>query len=81
MWRKRALIIIVIFATVAITERMLGRLWLGPDGRFGLFSWNIWSPDQSQRVIDPYTLSHFIHGYFFSECSGRFETSSRFLAD
>jgi hypothetical protein len=43
----------------------MGRLPLGPDGRFGLWESNIWSSEQSQRVADPYTFSHTIHGMLF----------------
>ena len=43
----------------------MGRLPLGPDGRFGLWEGNIWSSEQSQRVADPYTFSHLIHGMLF----------------
>lgn len=43
----------------------MGRLPLGPDGRFGLWEGNIWSSEQSQRVADPYSFSHAIHGMLF----------------
>jgi hypothetical protein len=43
----------------------MGRLPLGPDGRFGWIATDIWSSDQSQRVLDPYSLSHILHGFLF----------------
>jgi hypothetical protein len=51
--------------TVAAIELWMGRLPLGPDGRFGWWEGNIWSSGQSQRVADPYTFSHTIHGMAF----------------
>jgi len=50
---------------VAAVELWMGRLPLGPDGRFGWWEGNIWSSGQSQRVADPYTFSHTIHGMLF----------------
>jgi hypothetical protein len=50
---------------VAAAELWMGRLPLGPDGRFGWWEGNIWSSEQSQRVADPYTFSHTIHGMLF----------------
>ena len=43
----------------------MGRLLFGPDGRFGFFEWNIWSREQSQRLVDPYSFSHVVHGLLF----------------
>lgn len=43
----------------------MGRLPLGPDGRFGWWEGNIWSSEQSQRFADPYSLSHIVHGVLF----------------
>jgi hypothetical protein len=57
-------IFLVIVATAA-TEAWMGRLPLGPDGHFGWIETDIWSSEQSQRVLDPYSLSHIIHGFLF----------------
>ena len=51
-------------ATAAV-EIWLGRLPLGPDGHFGWLETDIWSSSQSQRVLDPYSLSHIVHGFLF----------------
>jgi hypothetical protein len=56
---------IAILAVTAAVELWMGRLPLGPDGRFGLWESNIWSSEQSQRFADPYTFSHAIHGMLF----------------
>ncbi|MBI1178584.1 DUF2585 family protein [bacterium] len=61
--------ILISFATIcAITagiELAMGRLPFGPDGRIGLWEGDIWSSEQSQRIADPYTFSHMIHGMLF----------------
>jgi hypothetical protein len=60
--------VIAVLAIVALAggiELYMGRLPLGPDGRFGLWAGNIWSSEQSQRLADPYSLSHVVHGLLF----------------
>ena len=67
-FRQNTWIIIAVIAILAVTaavELWMGRLPLGPDGRFGLWEGNIWSSEQSQRFADPYTFSHVIHGMLF----------------
>jgi hypothetical protein len=57
--------VVVVLALTATIELGLGRLPLGPDGRFGLWEGNIWSAGQSQRFADPYSVSHVVHGVLF----------------
>lgn len=57
--------VVAVFIITAVAEKSLGRLVWGPDGHFGLYSSDVWSSEQSQRVIDPYSPSHFIHGIVF----------------
>ncbi len=54
----------IVFGTIAI-EWWMGRLPFGPDGRFGWFEGDIWSAAQSQRVADPYSVTHIVHGFLF----------------
>src|SRR5688572_6775919 len=54
----------VILVTIVV-EVWMGRLWFGPDGRFGWLETDIWSSSQSQRVFDPYSFSHILHGVGF----------------
>lgn len=54
----------VVLAAIAI-EWWMGRLPLGPDGTFGWVEADIWSAHQSQRVLDPYTVSHIVHSFLF----------------
>lgn len=66
--RRYKWVILSMLALMAVTagvELGMGRLALGPDGRFGLWEGDIWSSEQSQRVADPYTFSHTIHGMLF----------------
>lgn len=63
-WRLTLAIAGIVIA-VALIEAWMGRLPLGPDGRFGWLETDIWSSEQSQRVLDPYSASHVIHGFLF----------------
>lgn len=54
-----------LLALTAMAELWLGRLSLGPDGRFGWWEGDIWSQEQSQRLTDPYSLTHIVHGLLF----------------
>lgn len=60
-----AVSVIAVLIVTAAAELWLGRLPLGPDGRFGFWEGDIWSSEQSQRFADPYTFSHSIHGMLF----------------
>lgn len=84
--RLRAHFVLAILAIVLITivvERSMGRLWFGPDGRFGWLETDIWSSSQSQRVFDPYSFSHILHGLGFYALlrliAGRQSISTRFV--
>jgi hypothetical protein len=64
-WGWIAIAVVAVLALTGAIELWLGRLPLGPDGRFGLWEGNIWSSEQSQRVADPYSVSHVVHGVLF----------------
>ena len=55
----------VVLAFTATVELWMGRLPLGPDGRFGWWDGNIWGSENSQRLADAYSFSHMIHGMLF----------------
>ena len=57
--------IILIIAATAGWEWHAGRTFLGPDGRFGFWTGDIWGNACSQRVLDPYSFSHIGHGFIF----------------
>jgi Protein of unknown function (DUF2585) len=54
----------VLLLTASI-ELWMGRSLLGLDGQFGLWEGNIWSGENSQRLADPYSFSHIVHGIMF----------------
>ena len=56
---------VCVLVITGLVEHSMGRLTWGPDGHFGLYSADVWSSEQSQRVVDPYSPSHFIHGLLF----------------
>ena len=61
-------IIAVFIAVLGLTagvELWMGRSPLGPDGKFGWWEGNIWSSENSQRLADPYSFSHVVHGMLF----------------
>ena len=58
-------IFISVFILTAGIELWMGRSPLGPDGKFGLWEGNIWSSENSQRLADPYSFSHIVHGVLF----------------
>ena len=65
---KRNQIFILFLATLALLagiELSMGRSFFGPDGKFGWWESSIWSSENSQRVADAYSFSHFIHGISF----------------
>ncbi len=49
----------------ALAELAMGRLPWGPSGYPGLWSGDAWGPENSQRLADPYTVTHVLHGAGF----------------
>jgi len=58
-------VFIFIIAAAVCAEYYMGRSFFGPDGRFGLWEGNINSVENSQRLFDPYSFTHFSHGLAF----------------
>ena len=56
---------IAVLAVTGGIELAMGRSLFGPDGRFGFWEGNIWSSENSQRLADPYSFSHIVHGILF----------------
>ena len=64
-WLWIVVAVLVVVVVTAAAELAMGRLPLGPDGTFGWLETDIWSSAQSQRVADPYSFSHIVHGFLF----------------
>ena len=58
-------IFVAVLVLTAGVELWMGRSLLGPDGKFGWWDGNIWSSENSQRLADPYSFSHIVHGMLF----------------
>lgn len=57
-----------IFGIIAATIYQLhhqGRDWLCTCGRVRIWNGNIWSAENSQQLLDPYSLTHVLHGMIF----------------
>src|SRR5262245_42171101 len=63
--RTILLIVVAILGLTVAAELWMGRLFFGPDGRFGWWEGDIWSAEQSQRLVDAYSVSHIVHGLLF----------------
>jgi hypothetical protein len=55
-------IVVAVIALAAKLELSSGRLPWGPSGSPGLWTGDAWGPENSQRLADPYTLTHVVHG-------------------
>jgi hypothetical protein len=64
-WRGVLLASVAVLSLTAILETSMGRSPLGPDGKFGWWDGDIWSSENSQRVMDAYSFSHVVHGILF----------------
>jgi hypothetical protein len=49
---------------VAAVLRWLGRLWISDSGWLLLWT-GAWTPETSQQLLDPYSLTHALHGILF----------------
>jgi hypothetical protein len=57
-------IFVVLIATAYLLHRE-GRLWFCSCGRILLWAGNVWSSDNSQHLLDPYSFTHMLHGFAF----------------
>lgn len=80
---RLALTFVAVLLVLAGVELLMGRTFFGPDGRFGWWEGSIWSSENSQRVADAYSFSHFIHGLAFYGilwlCARRLAVEKRLL--
>lgn len=50
---------------MALTLHAVGRIWWCKCGSWIPWSFQVWSPHNSQHLADPYTPSHILHGLIF----------------
>ena len=56
----------VIVVAVAVYQlHAQGRMWLCSCGRFHLWVGDVWSAENSQQLLDPYSFTHVLHGFIF----------------
>ncbi|HEY1266831.1 MAG TPA: DUF2585 family protein [Candidatus Binatia bacterium] len=57
-----------IFGVIAVTIYQLhhqGRQWICSCGRVRLWNGDVWSAENSQQLLDPYSFTHVLHGMIF----------------
>ncbi|MGE3467325.1 MAG: DUF2585 family protein [Pyrinomonadaceae bacterium] len=60
--RNSAIAIAVLFIVAAFMLWTQGRVWWCQEGDWAPWSWDIWTPHNSQHVLDPYAFTHVLHG-------------------
>src|SRR5215212_6619998 len=55
--------LVVVLAGTALVLRSQGRLWWCSCNYLLLWSWDPWSSDNSQHLLDPYSFTHVLHGF------------------
>ncbi len=59
---------LAIFAVLLVASYELhhqGRLWWCACGYLRLWAGDIWSAENSQQLLDPYSFTHLLHGFVF----------------
>lgn len=64
-WAGPALAAAAVLAATAFLLRWQGRLWVCSCGLFLVWTGEAWSPQTSQHLFDPYSLTHVLHGFAF----------------
>jgi Protein of unknown function (DUF2585) len=52
----------VFAAVITIEANFEGHVWWCQTGDYVPWAWNIWSPHNSQHLVDPYSFTHILHG-------------------
>lgn len=53
---------VAIFVVTGVTLTLMGRSVWCEQGDMMPWSWEIWTPHNSQHLLDPYTFTHILHG-------------------
>lgn len=54
-----------VFILAAVALHLQGRFWRCTCGQIYLWAGDIWSSDNSQHLLDPYSFTHILHGFVF----------------
>ena len=60
-----ALAIVASFVAAAILLRLEGRLWICSCGNVRVWAGEVYSADNSQHFLHPYSFTHVLHGFMF----------------
>ena len=60
--RRHFLYLVAIAMVMVFCLWWMGRVWWCEVGDLLPWSWDVWSPHNSQHLVDPYSLSHVEHG-------------------
>ena len=59
------LVILVVIVIASYLLYQQGRFWLCTCGHLRLWVGDIWSAENSQQLLDPYSFTHVLHGFIF----------------
>lgn len=62
---RPAVVVVPLLAGTAVILRLLGRRWWCACGQPFLVTFDAWSTHTSQHLLDPYSLTHVLHGFLF----------------
>lgn len=61
-YRFQIATVAVIVVTAVVILNLQERVWWCAVGDLWPWSWEVWSPHNSQHAIDPYSFTHVLHG-------------------
>ena len=59
------IVAVLVVAAAVYQLHAQGRMWLCSCGRFHLWVGDVWSAENSQQLLDPYSFTHVLHGFIF----------------
>ena len=63
LWPWLAIALVLLVAVYLLDNQ--GRLWICACGQVYLWTGDVWSSDNSQHLLDPYSFTHVLHGVAF----------------
>jgi uncharacterized membrane protein YjdF len=63
LWPGLAIATVLVLAAAALYRQ--GHFWWCACGQVYLWADDIWSSDNSQHLLDPYSFTHILHGFVF----------------